>query len=273
MRSRDLGQNFLRNKRTARRLVHLADGPRELLCVDLGAGTGAITEAAVGIRTGPILAIEYDDRLVARLTDRYRTEPRVTVRAADLLVTGVPSEPFVIAANPPFNTSTKLIRRWLLAPAFVSGALIAELPFARRVTGSYGSTKLSLALAPYLDLAVANNVRAAEFAPPPSVATVIMTAVRRPQPLLPSGDSADYWMFVNYLFERGSRTVGESLRPLDPARLPAAVRQRPLRELDPESAVAVYAAIARGNDRVLRRMAAFEDDLPGRRRSTVLFGA
>jgi hypothetical protein len=80
-------------------------------------------------------------------------------------------------------------------------------------------------------------------------------------------------MFVNYLFERGSRTVGESLRPLDPARLPAAVRQRPLRELDPESAVAVYAAIARGNDRVLRRMAAFEDDLPGRRRSTVLFGA
>ena len=33
---------------------------------------------------------------------------------------------FVIAANPPFNVSTKLIRRWMLHPHFLSGALIVE---------------------------------------------------------------------------------------------------------------------------------------------------
>ena len=79
MRSRQLGQNFLRNKRTARRLVHLAGGEPQLLCVDLGAGTGSVTEAALAIRTGSILAVEYDQRLVAQPKARYADEPRVMV--------------------------------------------------------------------------------------------------------------------------------------------------------------------------------------------------
>ena len=122
MRSRQLGQNFLRNKRTARRIVHLAGGEPDLLCVDLGAGAGSVTDAAVAIRTGPILAVEYDHRLVSQLAARYDSDPRVTVLAADLLEAPLPDEPFVIAANPPFNTSTKLVRRWMLSPSFVSGA-------------------------------------------------------------------------------------------------------------------------------------------------------
>ena len=75
MRSRQLGQNFLRNKRTARRLVHSAGGEPDLLCVDLGAGTGSVTDSAVAIRTGPILAIEYDQRLVSQLASRYDSDP------------------------------------------------------------------------------------------------------------------------------------------------------------------------------------------------------
>lgn len=158
MRSRQLGQNFLRNKRTARRLVHLAGGEPQLLCVDLGAGTGSVTEAALAIRTGSILAVEYDQRLVAQLKARYADEPRVMVRSADLLAAPLPDEPFIIAANPPFNTSTKLVRRWMLAPTFVSGALIVEAPFAGRVSGSYGATKLSLPCA----VSTARNRRRSE---------------------------------------------------------------------------------------------------------------
>ncbi|MFZ1589367.1 MAG: rRNA adenine N-6-methyltransferase family protein [Candidatus Microthrix parvicella] len=189
MRSRQLGQNFLRNKRTARRLVHLAGGEPQLLCVDLGAGTGSVTEAALAIRTGSILAVEYDQRLVAQLKARYADEPRVMVRSADLLAAPLPDEPFIIAANPPFNTSTKLVRRWMLAPTFVSGALIVEAPFAGRVSGSYGATKLSLSLAPFLQLEIGVAVKSAEFTPAPNVATVILTSSQRPTLDVARGDA------------------------------------------------------------------------------------
>ncbi len=273
MRSRQLGQNFLRNKRTARRLIHLAGGDLDILCIDLGAGTGTVTEAAVAVRTGPILAVEFDPRLASQLGARYRDEPRVTVLAADLLTAPLPDEPFVIAANPPFNTSTKLVRRWMLAPNFVSGALIVETSFARRVSGSYGATKLSLSLAPFLDLGIAIGVRSAEFTPAPNVPTVILTSTRRVSPGVSHHDAPAYWSFVNYLFERGSRTVGESLRPLvQPGRLPPAGAM-PVREIDVATAIELFETQVRRNSRSTRRIQAFEARLPAGRRSTDLFEA
>lgn len=273
MRSRQLGQNFLRNKRTARRLVHLAGGEPELLCVDLGAGAGSVTEAAVAIRTGSVLAVEYDERLVAQLTARYADEPRVVVRSADLLAAPLPDEPFVIAANPPFNTSTKLVRRWMLAPNFVSGALIVEAPFAGRVSGSYGATKLSLSLAPFLQLDIGVAVRSAEFTPAPNVATVILTSSQRPRLDVARTDAPAYWAFVNFLFERGSRTVGEALRPLARSGFSAPVSGRLVRDVDVGLAIQLFAELVLANEQAARRIRTFEEQLPVRRRSQDLFGS
>ncbi|MCB1028511.1 MAG: hypothetical protein KDB24_12205 [Microthrixaceae bacterium] len=266
MRSRQLGQNFLRNKRTARRLVHSAGGEPDLLCVDLGAGTGSVTASAVAIRTGPILAVEYDQRLVSQLASRYRSDPRVAVLAADLLEAPLPNEPFVIAANPPFNTSTKLVRRWMLSPSFVSGALIVETSFARRVSGLYGATKLSLSLAPFLALEIGAVVRPAEFTPAPNVATVILASERRAEPGVSADDSSSYWAFVNYLFERGSRTVGESLDPLFRRGVPRSVASLAVRDLNVTVAIELFAAHIRGDQRCSLRIQAFEDQLPAARR-------
>jgi 16S rRNA A1518/A1519 N6-dimethyltransferase RsmA/KsgA/DIM1 with predicted DNA glycosylase/AP lyase activity len=273
MRSRQLGQNFLRNKRTARRLVHLAGGDPQLLCVDLGAGTGSLTEAALAIRTGSILAVEYDERLVAQLTARYADEPRVIVRSADLLAAPLPDEPFVIAANPPFNTSTKLVRRWMLAPTFVSGALIVEAPFAGRVTGSYGATKLSLSLAPFLHLDTGVAVKSAEFTPAPNVATVILTSSQRPKLDVARDDAPAYWAFVNFLFERGSRTVGEALRPLAKSGFSASVSGRLVRDVDVGLAIQLFTELVQANEQAARRIRTFEERLPVGRRSQDLFGS
>lgn len=270
MRARSLGQNFLRDERTASRLVQLADGPPDALCVDLGAGKGIVTDAALA-RRGPVLAIEVDRRLADLLERRFAAEPRVTIRHADVLTVPVPLEPFVVAANPPFNTSTALIRRWLLAEMFQSGALVVEKTFARRVSGWYGTTKLSLSLAPYLELAMPVSLSAADFSPRPNVPTVVLTAIRRQEPLLARSESGQFWLFINYLFERGSRTVGESLRPLRLRGLAAALRTRQLRDLTPESAVTLYVESIRVNANAMRAIDQFNKRLPSKRRSALDF--
>lgn len=264
MRSVALGQNFLKNRRTARRVAHLA-GPDDLLCVDLGAGNGVITDACL-LRSGPILAIEVDPRLVRQLRERFANEPRVTVQEDDLLAAELPSGPFVIAANPPFNVSTKLVHRWLLHRSFMSGALIVERPFARRVSGDYGATKLSLSIAAFLDLKVPFGVRAAEFSPHPRTDAAILTATRRSQPAVPWSQRVAYWSFVNYLFERSRLTVGEALEPLRLRGLPAAIRSRAVRDLGLPDAVELYHACVEGPTHARVVMADFEVALPPSRR-------
>lgn len=55
-------------------------------------------------------------------------------------------------------------------------------------------------------------------------------------------DCASYWAFVNYLFERGSRTVGESLDPLLRQGVPPSLASLPVRDLDVTVAIEFFAA-------------------------------
>lgn len=265
MKSQRLAQNFLRNRRTARLLAHLAGPDSGATCVDLGAGNGMITEAALR-RSGPVVAVELDPRLVVRLRERFAGQPRVTVVEADLTTAPIPDEPFVIAANPPFNQSTVLTRRWLLAPTFASGALIVEKPFAGRVSGTFGATKLSLSFAPYVEMATGPDVSPEAFSPRPWVPTAILVATRRQDPLVPWDARFGYWRFVNYLFERSQRTVGDALQPLQLPRLPASLRAAEVRELDVEAAVDLYAALRTRGPGPTAIVAAFEASLPHARR-------
>lgn len=268
MRSRALGQNFLRNRRTARRVAHLAGDDHSLLCVDLGAGNGSITDACL-LRSGAILAIEVDPRLAEALRTRFANEPRVTILEEDLSRSVPPAEPFVIAANPPFNMSTVLVRRWFGDENFRSGALIVEKPFAGRVSGLYGATKISVSLAPFLELAIPFAVRPAEFNPQPKIDAAILTAVRRTEPALPWADRAAYWRFVNYLFERSQPTVGDALAPLKLAGIPRSVRNLPIREVQTHDVVELHRALKDAAHGAWKAINAFEVSLPVSRRMTL----
>lgn len=269
VRSQALGQNFLQNRRTARRVAHLAGADHDLLCVDLGAGNGAITDASLLLRSGPIRAIEVDARLVERLGKRFADEPRVTVVEADLKRATPPTEPFVIAANPPFNLSTFLVRRWLAAASFQSGAMIVEKPFAERVSGGYGSTKLSLSLAAFVDLDVPFDVRPAEFNPRPRVDAAILTSARRAEPAVPWRERWAYWTFANYLFERGQHTVSAAIEPLKLTGVPRDVQRRPVREVTLDDVVELNRLVGDGPTPPRRVIDAFEATLPANRQTAL----
>lgn len=272
MRARSLGQNFLRNRRTARRVAHLAGSDPDILCVDLGAGNGMVTDACL-LRRGPILAIEIDSRLVDGLRTRFAGEDRITVLKADLLAAPLPDVPFVIAANPPFNASTALVRRWFLTEHFRSGAMIVEKPFGRRVSGGFGATKLSLSFAPYLDMNLPFEVRPAEFTPQPKVHAAILTAERRTVPTVPWSDRDQYWRFINYVFERSQRQVGDAIAPLRLNGIPAPLRATSVRDLNVTDASRLYSAVVEAGTRVWAKVQGFEGSLGAARRTPFETGA
>jgi 23S rRNA (adenine-N6)-dimethyltransferase len=83
------------------------------LVLDIGAGTGALTEPLVeaGAR---VVAVELHPRRLAVLRERFGDAP-VTVVRADAADLRLPRQPFRVVANPPFAATSAILRR-LLAP-------------------------------------------------------------------------------------------------------------------------------------------------------------
>ena len=78
MPSKKLGQNFLVDENVARWIVDQLDIQSGETVVEVGPGTGALTEHVVEIADRVIL-VEFDARLAEGLTERYADNDKVEV--------------------------------------------------------------------------------------------------------------------------------------------------------------------------------------------------
>lgn len=80
--SKQLGQNFLIDPNMARWIVSQLEITAEDAVVEVGPGTGSLSEHLVG-KVRRLILIEFDSRLAAALTERFRDDPSVEVHHAD----------------------------------------------------------------------------------------------------------------------------------------------------------------------------------------------
>lgn len=80
--SKQLGQNFLVDPNMARWIVSQLDATEDDAVVEVGPGTGSLSEHLVG-KVRKLVLIEFDVRLAAALEERFRDEPTVEVIHAD----------------------------------------------------------------------------------------------------------------------------------------------------------------------------------------------
>jgi 16S rRNA (adenine1518-N6/adenine1519-N6)-dimethyltransferase len=80
--SKQLGQNFLIDPNMARWIVSQLEATADDAVVEVGPGTGSLSEHLVG-KVRKLILIEFDARLAAALAERFRDEPTVEVHHAD----------------------------------------------------------------------------------------------------------------------------------------------------------------------------------------------
>lgn len=99
------------------------------LVVDLGSGTGALTEPLVelGVR---VIAVELHPGRAQALRERYG--PAVRVLQLDLAEFRPPREPFRVVANPPYLRSTHLVHELLRCDRLLSADLVLQRGVTRR---------------------------------------------------------------------------------------------------------------------------------------------
>jgi 16S rRNA (adenine1518-N6/adenine1519-N6)-dimethyltransferase len=189
--SRALGQNFVADPNTVRRIARLAGtGPGDHV-LEIGAGLGSLTLALA--ETGAdVLALELDRHLLAAL--RSVVEPAgvevvegdaMTLDLAGLLRQRAPA-PWALVANLPYNLATPLVMRVLTeVPAVVRLLVMVQREVGERLAAGVGDPaygSVSVRVSYFAQAAVVGRVPASVFVPRPRVESVLVRLERRPAP-------------------------------------------------------------------------------------------
>ncbi len=184
--SRALGQNFVADPNTVRRIARLAAvGPGDRV-VEVGAGLGSLTLALA--ETGAeVTAIEVDRHLLPLLHQVVeRAGVRVVPGDATALdwgaVLGI--GPWHLVANLPYNVATPLVCDLLDGVPSIVDLLVmvqrevGERLAARPGSGAYGAVSVKVRY--WAAAAVVGKVPATVFVPRPNVESVLVRITRHP---------------------------------------------------------------------------------------------
>ncbi len=188
---RALGQNFVVDPNTVRKIARLANIEGQGHVVEIGAGLGCLTLALA--ETDPeVTAVEVDDALIPLLNEnvgelsnvRIVHADAMKIRWDDLLSSG---ENWALVANLPYNVATPLVADILDFVPRVQRMLVmvqkevGERFCASPSTEAYGA--LSVKVAFYATARIVGLVPASVFLPKPNVESALVEIVRHPSPL------------------------------------------------------------------------------------------
>jgi 16S rRNA (adenine1518-N6/adenine1519-N6)-dimethyltransferase len=194
--SRALGQNFVADPNTVRRIARLAGVGAGDQVLEIGAGLGSLTLALA--ETGArVLAVETDHHIVPVL--RSAVEPAgvevvegdaLTLDLAGLLAAHGDGA-WSLVANLPYNVATPLVMRTLTGVSAVTLLLVmVQREVGERMAAAVGDDgygAVSVRVAYFARAEVVGRVPASVFIPRPRVESVLVRIVRRAQPAVDPG--------------------------------------------------------------------------------------
>ncbi len=228
--SRALGQNFLADPNTARRIVRLAGvgvGDRVL---EVGPGIGSLTVALAEAVSpgGEVLALELDRHLLPVLGEVVDGLPRVrivhgdalTVDYAVLLEDGLlgDARPWTMVSNLPYNVATPLMARLLdEVPRLETLSVMVQKEVAERLAAPPGTPAcgaISVKVAFHATAAVVGVVPPTVFVPRPKVDSAIVRFERRAAPPVDVPSPERLFALARAGFGQRRKTLRQSLRPV-----------------------------------------------------------
>jgi len=216
--TKSLGQNFVIDPNTVRRLVRVAGVGVEDVVVEVGPGLGSLTlgllevaQRVVAVEIDPILAAQLPTTVARQAPDRA---DRLEVVLQDALtMTGLPGPaPTAFVANLPYNVAVPVLLRLLEhLPSLRTGLVMVQAEVADRLVAPPGSKTYgipSVKAAWYAEVRRAGAIGRNVFWPAPNVDSGLVAFTRRPPP---AGDRAATFAVVDAAFSQRRKTMRAAL--------------------------------------------------------------
>jgi len=216
--TKKLGQNFVTDPNTIRRIVQAAKLTGSETVVEIGPGLGSLT---LGIleQAKHVIAVEIDNKMAAAIEDtvakRAPGKSFYLVSADALKVTELPLEPDALVANLPYNISVPVLLHFLEQfPTIASGLVLVQAEVAHRLAALPGSKIYgvpSAKLAWYAHANLAGNIGRNIFWPAPNVDSALVYFIKRDTPLGTEELRLETFAVIDNAFSQRRKTLRQAL--------------------------------------------------------------
>lgn len=218
--TKTLGQNFVIDANTVRRIVRDADVDPADVVLEVGPGLGSLTLALLPAASR-VVAVEVDPVLAQRLPRTVAERApefadRLTVVPDDALRVTEPAgpPPTALVANLPYNVAVPVVLHLLATfPTLRHGLVMVQAEVADRLTAGPGSRVYgvpSVKMAWYARARRAGNVGRAVFWPAPNVDSGLVAFERR-EPPSAGVPRAEVFAVVDAAFAQRRKTLRAAL--------------------------------------------------------------
>jgi 16S rRNA (adenine1518-N6/adenine1519-N6)-dimethyltransferase len=203
-------------------VAEVAPAPDDTI-VEIGAGLGDLTEI-LAEKARLLVALELDQALVSRLTERFRSWDRVRIVHEDALSWPLPQglvqypRPRKIVGNLPYNVATRILMRFSSFPQDIDlMVFMFQMEVAKRLCadpGSHAFGGLSVLVQLHWDVSLAFRVQPSAFHPAPKVESALVTFRPLPGPRVEVGEWRSFQALVKASFGQRRKTLGNALKTL-----------------------------------------------------------
>ena len=180
--TKKLGQNFVVDANTCRKIVKLGEVTDQDIALEIGPGLGSLTLALLEVSKS-VVAVEIDKRLAAQLPNTIAKHgfdlSKIQVINQDAMqLTKLPAQPDVLIANLPYNVSVPVLLNILeFFPTIKRGVVMVQSEVAQRLVAKadnkeYGSPTVKANW--WADLSWAGPVSRSVFWPVPNVDSALV---------------------------------------------------------------------------------------------------
>lgn len=219
--SRALGQHFLADPNTARRIARLANVHHGDRVLEIGPGVGSLTVALLdaGAR---VTALELDRHVLRALHEVVGDDEAITICHGDALTADfaalLAGGPWKLVANLPYNVATPIVMRVLKEVEPIREMVVmVQREVGERLAAApggkdYGAVSVKVA---YLARAkVLGMVPPTVFLPPPKVESALVGLVRHETPPVEVPSRAALFALVEAGFGQRRKMLRRALAPL-----------------------------------------------------------
>jgi 16S rRNA (adenine1518-N6/adenine1519-N6)-dimethyltransferase len=217
--TKTLGQNFVHDPNTVRRIVRAASLDPTDVVVEVGPGLGSLTLGLLPA-VAHVYAVEIDPALAGQLPATVRDRaPELTARLTVLerdalkLAASDVDEPTALVANLPYNVAVPVVLHLLaVLPSLRHGLVMVQKEVADRLTAGPGSRTYgvpSAKLAWYASAGTAGRVSPSVFWPVPNVDSGLVAFARRQPPA--GADRRDTFAVIDAAFAQRRKTLRAAL--------------------------------------------------------------